>query len=131
MNNWYPFVTITTATSNVSPNVLASVTSPHNTLSNDYGGMDLYINQFALQDHSTFYTNDQILTAFQNYAKQIVLVRYLNSPAVFSWELENHARCNGTLPTSPTCTTQTVTKWQAEMDAFIASIDSNHIVSAG
>ncbi|KAG1785012.1 glycoside hydrolase superfamily [Suillus plorans] len=94
------------------------------------GGMDLYVNQFGLQNHDAFYTNNEILTAFQNYTQQIVL-RYLNSPAVFSWELANDARCNGTLPTSPTCTTQTITQWHAEMAAFIASIDSNHIVSAG
>ncbi|KAG1813480.1 glycoside hydrolase family 5 protein [Suillus variegatus] len=130
-NNWYPFVNTTTATSTPSPDVLATVTSPpRNTLSNDYGGMDLYVNQFGLQNHDAFYTSNEILTAFQNYTQQIVL-RYLNSPAVFSWELANDARCNGTLPTSPTCTTQTITQWHAEMAAFIASIDSNHIVSAG
>jgi len=55
------------------------------------GGMDLYVRQFGLQDHDDFYTNDMILTAFQNYTKEIVL-RYLNSPAVFSWELANDAR---------------------------------------
>ncbi|KAG1878163.1 hypothetical protein F4604DRAFT_2001276 [Suillus subluteus] len=85
---------------------------------------------FGLQDHNDFYMDDNILTAFQNYTKQIIL-RYLNSSAVFSWELANDARCNSTLPTSPTCTTQTVTKWHALMAEFIASIDSNHVVSAG
>ncbi|KAG2137836.1 glycoside hydrolase family 5 protein [Suillus bovinus] len=128
-NNWNP-VPNTTTSSTAIPEVLASVTSPRNTLSNDYGGMDLYVRQFGLQNHDDFYTNNQILTAFQNYTKQIVL-RYLNSPAVFSWELANDARCNSTIPTSPTCTTQTITKWHAEMAAFIATIDSNHIVSAG
>jgi len=53
--------------------------------------MDLYVRQFGLQDHDDFYTNDNILNAFQNYTKQIVL-RYVNSPAVFSWELANDAR---------------------------------------
>ncbi|KAG2052503.1 glycoside hydrolase, partial [Suillus hirtellus] len=130
-NNWYPFVNSTATTSTPSTDVLATVTSPpRNTLSNDYGGMDLYVNQFGLQNHDAFYTSNEILTAFQNYTKQIVL-RYVNSPAVFSWELANDARCNGTLPTSPTCTTQTITQWHAVMAAFIASIDSNHIVSAG
>ncbi|KAG1877258.1 glycoside hydrolase family 5 protein [Suillus subluteus] len=118
-NNWNPV-----------PDASTTVTLPRNTLSNDYGGMDLYVRQFGLQDHDDFYTDDNILTAFQNYTKQIVL-RYLNSPAVFSWELANDARCNSTLPTSPTCTTQTVTKWHALMAEFIASIDSNHVVSAG
>jgi mannan endo-1,4-beta-mannosidase len=128
-NNWNP-VPNTTSTGTATPDVLASVTFPRNTLSNDYGGMDLYVRQFGLQDHDDFYTNDNILTAFQNYTKQIVL-RYVNSPAVFSWELANDARCNSTISTSPTCTTQTITKWHAVMAAFIASLDSNHIVSAG
>lgn len=125
-NNWNP-VPDTTSSGIASRNVLAV---PRNTLSNDYGGMDLYVRQFGLQDHDDFYTNDNVLTVFQYYTKQIVL-RYLNSPAVFSWELANDARCNSTLPTSPTCTTQTVTKWHALMAEFIASIDPNHIVSAG
>ncbi|KAG1837655.1 glycoside hydrolase superfamily [Suillus subalutaceus] len=125
-NNWNP-VPDTTSSDIASRDVLDV---PRNTLSNDYGGMDLYVRQFGLQDHDDFYTDDNILTAFQNYTKQIVL-RYLNSPAVFSWELANDARCNSTLPTSPTCTTQTVTKWHALMAEFITSIDPNHIVSAG
>ncbi|KAG1873230.1 glycoside hydrolase family 5 protein [Suillus subluteus] len=128
-NNWNP-VPNTTLTGTASPDVLASVTIPRNTLSNDYGGMDLYVRQFGLQDHDEFYTNNNILTAFQNFTKQIVL-RYINSPAVFSWELANDARCNSTIPTSPTCTTQTITKWHALMAAFIASLDPNHVVSAG
>ncbi|KAG1722905.1 glycoside hydrolase family 5 protein [Suillus lakei] len=128
-NNWNP-VPNTTIYSNTTPEVLIPVPSPRNTLSNDYGGMDLYVRQFALQNHDEFYTNGDILTAFQNYTKQIVL-RYFNSPAVFSWELANDARCNSTIPTSATCTTQTVTKWHAIMAAFIASLDPNHIVSAG
>ncbi|KAG0697493.1 glycoside hydrolase family 5 protein [Suillus ampliporus] len=127
-NNWNP-VPNTTA-GNPPPQVLTSVTPPRNALSNDYGGMDLYVRQFALQNHDEFFTNDNILTAFQNYTKQIVL-RYLDSPAVFSWELANDARCNSTMPTSATCTTQTITTWHAKMAAFIASLDTNHIVSAG
>lgn len=126
-NNWNP---APNTTSSGAANVLASVALPRNTLSNDYGGMDLYVRQFGLKNHDDFYTNNNILTAFQKYTKQIVL-RYLNSPAVFSWELANDARCNSTIPTSATCTTQTITKWHALMAAFIASLDTNHIVSAG
>ncbi|KAG0708733.1 glycoside hydrolase family 5 protein [Suillus ampliporus] len=127
-NNWNPVPNTTTSIS--SSRVLASVTPPRNTLSNDYGGMDLYVRQFALQNHDDFFTDNNILTAFQNYTKQIVL-RYANSPAVFSWELANDARCNSTMPTSATCTTQTVTKWHATMADFITSLDTNHMVSAG
>jgi len=53
--------------------------------------MDLYVRQFGLQNHDDFYTNEAILTAFQNYTKQIV-TRYVDSPSVFSWELANDAR---------------------------------------
>ncbi|KAG1733261.1 glycoside hydrolase family 5 protein [Suillus occidentalis] len=118
-NNWNPVPNTTTIG---TPDVLASVALPRNTLSNDFGGMDLYVRQFGLQNHDDFYTNDNILSAFQAYTKVIVL-RYFNSPAVFSWELANDA--------SATCTTQTVTKWHALMAAFIASLDPNHIVSSG
>ncbi|KAG1835384.1 glycoside hydrolase superfamily [Suillus subalutaceus] len=128
-NNWNP-VPNTTSSGTASPDVLASVAIPRNTLSNDYGSMDLYVRQFGLQNHDDFYTSDDTLAAFQNYTKQIVL-RYFDSPAVFGWELANDARCNSTVPTSPTRTTQTITKWHALMVAFIASIDPNHIVSAG
>ncbi|KIK35441.1 glycoside hydrolase family 5 protein [Suillus luteus UH-Slu-Lm8-n1] len=126
-NNWNPVPNTTTIG---APDVLASVALPRNTLSNDFGGMDLYVRQFGLQNHDDFYTSDNVLSAFQAYTKVIVL-RYFNSPAVFSWELANDARCNSTMPTSATCTTQTVTKWHALMAAFIASLDPNHIVSAG
>lgn len=128
-NNWNPVPNATTSGGG-TPLVLSSVATPRNTLSNDYGGMDLYVRQFALQNHDDFYTDANILSAFQNYVKQIVL-RYFDSPAVFSWELANDARCNSTMPTSATCTTQTITKWHALMAAFIASLDPNHIVSAG
>ncbi|OAX38299.1 glycoside hydrolase [Rhizopogon vinicolor AM-OR11-026] len=127
-NNWNP-VPNTTTTGN-STQVLASTNIPRNTLSNDFGGMDLYVRQFGLQYHDDFYTHAGILTAFQNYTQQIV-TRYADSPAVFSWELANDARCNSTQATSPTCTTQTVTQWHATMASFIATLDSNHIVSAG
>ncbi|KAG1829893.1 hypothetical protein DFJ58DRAFT_848595, partial [Suillus subalutaceus] len=80
----------TTSSGTASPDVLASVAIPRNTLSNDYGSMDLYVRQFGLQNHDDFYTSDDTLAAFQNYTKQIVL-RYFDSPAVFGWELANDA----------------------------------------
>ncbi|KAG1743367.1 glycoside hydrolase family 5 protein [Suillus occidentalis] len=128
-NNWNPVPNTTTIG---APDVLASVALPRNTLSNDFGGMDLYVRQFGLQNHDDFYTNDNILSAFQAYTNlKVIVLRYFKSPAVFSWELPNDARCNSTMPTSATCTTQTVTKWHALMAAFIASLDPNHIVSSG
>jgi endo-1,4-beta-mannosidase len=55
------------------------------------GGMDLYVQQFGLQTHDQFYTDSSILTSFLNYTTQVVS-RYVNSPAVFSYELANDPR---------------------------------------
>jgi len=60
-----------------------------------------------------------------------VVSRYVNSPAVFSWELANDPRCNSTIPASPSCTTETITQWHATVAAHIRSIDPNHLISAG
>ena len=53
--------------------------------------MDLYVRQFGLQTHDQFYTNPSILNSFMNFTTQVVS-RYVNSPAVFSWELANDPR---------------------------------------
>jgi mannan endo-1,4-beta-mannosidase len=123
-NNWFPFVN---TTDNVAP---PGTNSTRNYLSNNYGGMDLYVQQFGLQTHDQFYTDSSILTSFLNYTTQVVS-RYVNSPAVFSYELANDPRCNSSLPTSPTCTTETITTWHATVAAHIRSIDPNHLISSG
>ncbi|KAJ8589720.1 glycoside hydrolase [Rhizopogon salebrosus TDB-379] len=122
-NNWFPFNS--TSTSTPQNNSLT-----RNYLSNNYGGMDLYVRQFGLDTHDQFYTNESILTSFMNYTTQVVS-RYVNSPSIFSYELANDARCNSTLPGSNTCTTQTVTTWHATVASHIRSIDPNHLVSSG
>lgn len=64
----------------------------HNTASHvDIGGMDLYVRQFGLKTHDQFYTNPSVLNAFMNFTTQIVS-RYVNSSAIFSWELANDPR---------------------------------------
>ncbi|KAG1891002.1 glycoside hydrolase family 5 protein [Suillus subluteus] len=120
-NNWDPFVNSSAVTNS---------SLPRNYLSNNYGGMDLYVQQFGLQTHDQFYTNPSILTSFMNYTTQVVS-RYVNSPSVFSYELANDPRCNSTLPASPTCTTETITTWHATVAAHIRSIDPNHLISSG
>jgi len=56
------------------------------------GGMDVYVRQFGKNlTHDQFYSNQTILNAFLNYTDQIV-TRYVNSTAVFSWELANDPR---------------------------------------
>jgi len=53
--------------------------------------MDLYVRQFGLETHDQFYTNPSVLSTFMNFTTQVVS-RYVNSPAVFSWELANDPR---------------------------------------
>ncbi|KAH7889702.1 glycoside hydrolase family 5 protein [Phlebopus sp. FC_14] len=136
-NNWYPLplfnnsisaINSTIFTRDITPGTNNSL--PRNYLSNDYGGMDLYVRQFGLETHDQFYTNDSVLTAFMNFTTQVVS-RYVNSPAIFSWELANDARCNSTVPAGPDCTTETVTTWHATMAQHVRSIDPNHLISSG
>ncbi|KAI6109190.1 glycoside hydrolase family 5 protein [Pisolithus croceorrhizus] len=129
-NNWYPSASNSTGSSLQSRGGTTEITLPRNYLSNDYGGMDLYVHQFGLQYHDQFYTDQAILNAFQNFTSQVVS-RYVNSPAIFSWELANDPRCNSTLPTSSSCTTETITEWHATMAQYIRSIDPNHLISSG
>ncbi|KAG7092448.1 hypothetical protein E1B28_008802 [Marasmius oreades] len=103
---------------------------PRNFLSNDYGGMDVYVRQFGYENHDDFYTTAAIKNAFKNYTTQIVS-RYKNSSAVFSWEIANDPRCSSTLGASSNCETRTVTRWHAEIARHIRSVDPNHLVSSG
>lgn len=104
---------------------------PRNTLSNDYGGMDVYIREFnAPRKHDQFYVNETLINAFKNYTTQIVS-RYVNSPAIFAWEIANDPRCNSTLPAASTCTTTTVTNWHSTIAQHVKSVDPNHLVSSG
>lgn len=128
-NNWYPSAN-STGSSLQARGGTTEITLPRNYLSNDYGGMDLYVRQFGLQYHDQFYTDGTILNAFKNFTSQIVS-RYVNNPAIFSWELANDPRCGSTLPTSSSCTTETITQWHATMAQYIRSIDPNHLISSG
>jgi mannan endo-1,4-beta-mannosidase len=104
---------------------------PRNVLSNDYGGMDVYVRQWGSDlHHDEFYVNDKILQMFKNYTTQVI-TRYINSPAIFSWEIANDPRCNSSIPSRAGCTTQTVTKWTATMSDHVRSVDPNHLVSSG
>ncbi|KAI6108974.1 glycoside hydrolase family 5 protein [Pisolithus croceorrhizus] len=118
-NDWCPSASNSTGSSLQSRGGATEITFPRNYLSNDYGGMDLY-----------FYTDQAVLNAFQNFTSQVV-PRYVNSPAIFSWELANDSRCNSTLPTSSSCTTETITEWHETMAQYIHSIDPNHLISPG
>jgi hypothetical protein len=67
--------------------------------------------------HDLFYTDPTIVQAFKNYVSQVV-PRFANSSTVLAWELANDPRCNSTLPASPQCNTQTITKWVADLGLY-------------
>jgi len=137
-NNWNPAPLLDNTTTgtgmltrNVSPGTNNSL--PRNTLSNDYGGMDVYVRALsnsAVHNHDDFYTDQTILNSFLNYTTQIVS-RYVNSPAILGWELANDPRCNSTLPATSQCNTNTVTLWHSQVAQHVKSIDPNHLVTSG
>ncbi|KAI9756779.1 MAG: accessory factor associated with RNA polymerase II [Chaenotheca gracillima] len=100
----------------------------------DYGGMDVYVNQVISDNpaHGDFYTNPTIVGYFKDYVETIV-TKHKDSPAIFSWELANEARCTGTNSSMATtdCTADTITKWTDMMSAHIKKFDPNHMVSIG
>ncbi|KAK1232219.1 hypothetical protein PQX77_004593 [Marasmius sp. AFHP31] len=105
-------------------------TLPRNFLSNDYGGMDVYVRQFGFKTHDQFYTNPKLKNLFKNYTQHIV-TRYKDSPSVFSWEIANDARCQSSLNASSSCETRTVTQWHADIAEHVKRFDPNHLVSSG
>ncbi|KAF9894924.1 hypothetical protein FE257_004546 [Aspergillus nanangensis] len=89
----------------------------------DYGGMTAYLNAYGGGAHTSWYTNTAIQTAYRAYIKAVVS-RFINSPAIFAWELANEPRCNG-------CATTVLTKWISDISAYIKSLDSKHMVCIG
>lgn len=105
----------------------------------DFGGMDQYVTWYGLPFHDQFYTDPRIRQDYKDWISAVVGrtnsitgVPYKDDPAIFSWELANEPRCiNASLPTSGTCTQQTLIDWADEMSAFIDGIDPNHMISVG
>jgi len=132
-NNWNPLPLVDGPVSFSRRDVTKGTnnTLSRNILSNDYGGMDVYIREFnAPRKHDQFYVNETLINAFKNYTTQIVS-RYVNSPAIFGWEIANDPRCNSSIPATSTCTTTTVTSWHSTIAQHIKSVDPNHLVSSG
>ncbi|KII88513.1 glycoside hydrolase family 5 protein [Plicaturopsis crispa FD-325 SS-3] len=136
-NNWNPrplIDNISTPTTTLSRRDVTPGTNntlPRNYLSNDYGGMDAYVRAFGVnKNHDEFYTNETIINAFKNWTTQVVS-RYVNSSAIFSWELANDPRCNSSLTASSGCNTQTITKWHDTLAQHVKSVDPNHLVNSG
>jgi mannan endo-1,4-beta-mannosidase len=56
------------------------------------GGIDAYVREFGVnKEHDEFYWNETIIELFKTYTTNIVS-RYVDSPAVFGWELANDPR---------------------------------------
>jgi mannan endo-1,4-beta-mannosidase len=139
-NNWAPSPTDnltgsieglkSSVQSRAAPVEAFNSSRPRNFLSNDYGGMDVYVRQFGLKNHDEFYTNQTLIDSFLNYTDHVVS-RYVDSPAVLSWEIANDPRCNSSVSASPTCNPQTITNWHSIIAQHIRSIDPNHLISSG
>ena len=81
--------------------------------------MDMYVRNFHPGGtHDLFYTDPTIVNAFKNYISYVV-PRFANCSTILAWELANDPRCNSTLPASPACNTQTITKWVADICAYL------------
>jgi mannan endo-1,4-beta-mannosidase len=138
-NNWNPLPLVDNPTQSAVPSTPArrdvtqgtNNTLPRNFLSNDYGGMDVYVRQLGENfTHDQFYTNQTLIDAFKNYITNLVS-RYVDSTAVFSWEIANDPRCSSSISQSPGCTTNTITEWHSIIAQHIRSIDPNHLISSG
>lgn len=117
-NNWNP-----TTQSNL----------PKGALSNDYGGIDTYVQVLKPgSTHDCFYTDDNIIKTFKaNIAE--VIEPFKDSPAIFGWEMANDPRCSGgeTRPSGNDCKPEVITKWTNDVAGFVKSIDPNHLSGSG
>ncbi|KAF8798017.1 glycoside hydrolase family 5 protein [Phlegmacium glaucopus] len=137
-NNWNPLPLLDNVAAGLSISARdvtngTNTTLPRNTLSNDYGGMDVYVRALSnstTQSHDDFYSNPMILNTFMNYTTQIV-TRYANSPAIFGWELANDPRCNSSISGTSQCSTLTVTQWHSQVAQHVSTVDPNHLVTSG
>ncbi|GAB1319549.1 mannan endo-1,4-beta-mannosidase [Madurella fahalii] len=89
---------------------------------NDYGGMQAYVSAFGGTKEG-WYTNTRAQDQYKKYIAAVVS-RYIDSPAVFAWELGNEPRCKG-------CNTDVIFKWATEISAYIRSLDPNHMITLG
>ncbi|KAK3318976.1 glycoside hydrolase superfamily [Apodospora peruviana] len=88
----------------------------------DYGGMPAYVSAFGGSKEG-WYTNSKAQAQYKKYIEAVVK-RYVNSPAVFAWELANEPRCKG-------CNTDVIYKWATEISAYIRSLDPAHMITLG
>jgi mannan endo-1,4-beta-mannosidase len=106
----------------------------------DFGGMDQYVRWLNGQYHDQFYTDPTIRQWYKDWINHLLTrtntitgIQYKDDATIMAWDLANEPRCQGSgvYPTSSSCTTQTITSWAADVSAYIKSIDSKHLLSAG
>ncbi len=105
-----------------------------------FGGMDQYVRWAGGQFHDQFYTDPNIRLWYKQWISHLLNhtniyngLQYKNDPTIAIWELANEERCAGygVYPQSPSCTTDTLTSWAADVSSYIKSIDPQHLVSSG
>ncbi len=87
----------------------------------DLGGMSVYSSMYGSK--SNFYQNTKSQEVYKDYIK-VLVTRYRNSSAIFSWQLCNEPRCPG-------CETSVITKWAGDISKYIKSLDPHHMVTMG
>ncbi|KAL4903975.1 putative mannan endo-1,4-beta-mannosidase F [Aspergillus multicolor] len=102
---------------------LDAVVSSAEERGDDYGGMTAYLNAYGGTTKTDWYTNANIQAAYRTYIKAVI-DRFIDSPAIFAWELANEPRCNG-------CDTSVLFDWISETSAYIKSLDPLHMVAIG
>lgn len=105
------------------------------TLSNNWlhmGGIPQYNEWFSTEGQLPFFTDPRIRQAYKDWVEHVVTrvntytgIPYRDDPTIFAWELINEPHIGG--GTSP----QVLTRWVAEMSAFIKQLDPNHMVALG
>ncbi|GES60436.1 mannan endo-1,4-beta-mannosidase F [Aspergillus terreus] len=90
---------------------------------NDYGGINSYLQAYGGASNEDFYNSEPMQKAYRAYVKEVVS-RYIDSPAVFAWELANEPRCKG-------CDTSVLHSWIEKTSRYIKSLDKKHMVTTG
>lgn len=88
----------------------------------DYGGMKAYTSAFGGTKEG-WYTNAKAQEQYKKYIAAVV-GRYINSNAIFAWELANEPRCKG-------CSTDVIYKWATDISNYIRGLDPNHLITLG
>lgn len=101
---------------------------------NDYGGKAQYTAWIGKSAEDAFFTDTDAVHLFKNYVNKIVArkntytgVEYRNDPTILAWEIMNEPRSG----ISNKNNSEVLRTWTNDMDTYLRSIDSNHLVSLG